>query len=412
MAGTLHGLVNRRCNRISSADYHNWRNYFAAVADFFDHLSTPAGGNYMTRIASKFGVGGSGLSHTLSATPIGTENAFGLWRLNTSARRPGGGTALGAVYFFVWSTSNNDPNTYTPSFYVAGANSSTADVSVGMAVAWREDGGSPWNVGGGATELDNGSDTWGNPIWVDGGSYLHIIPRTNNPGGTHATPKSNLINFPAMDCYNHATQFGHFHGIADADNIAMVMTNRDGMAVDPKRLAFFFWGVGDLHPNIAADPYFCYCIHEHDLPISENSNYSDSSAYNGNNGFLWRPGMAGGTPVGASLQTTPSLIQFESALTGLDAARQPNPYSSGQTDFDEAGVQLKADDAWVGWGHEPGEDDFWRLTYLVPSESLDAVNQRAAFGSPNTNEVRVTLPWPSSIGEAPGATRTVDGVTF
>lgn len=397
MAGTVHGLVNRKWDRWDTATYDNTRNIFACFAEFFDHLCTVGGGSIMTRVASQHG-NGSGLSRG----QVGSNHAWGVWKMNTSTLRPGGGTALGEVYFLLVQMASS----YDIGYVISSTTGATQRGSMSMAIAFREDGGNPWN---GGTDND-GLDEVGSPVWTAGASTVHVFPRSNNPGGSHNTNKNNvycLSGGVSPWYYYMDIAYGYFHAFADDDTIAILHTGYEGIrdADDPKVFSAMVFGLGTTQPNITTDPYFCYCWWDEQLPYSENGAYGDTGGGGMNNGGIIRPPGAAPYRVGT--------YYGEIFLNGLDSSRQPNPYSlGGGTDYDEAGLNLLCEDAWLGYSHEPGGDDFWRLVFGVPNEGYDPVAKRAAFGNLDTLSMRVSVPWPDSIGEAPGATRTLDGVFF
>jgi len=390
MGGTVHGLVNRRFTRGpgDTSDYGNIRNVFPCYAAFFDHLSTPAGGNIMTRVGQDYG-NGTGFDPVGGASPIASTYAWGLWKMNTSTLRPGGGSAMGEVYIFVAMLASVLPA--SQGLLVQGSSSTTFQATVSMSIAFREDGGDPWN---------GTASTIGSPVWTDGGvSTVHVVtPRSNNPGGSHDTNKNNMSPLGERYYYFDLT-YGYFHGIADEDNFVTVCTPKAGIYDfdDPLIYSMSVFGMGTLQPNCGSDPYFCYAWSDNAMPFGRGSTYGDTGGTAGNQGGVKLP------------RSTISTCYSSVYNPGLDNSRAPNPYSTTANIYDENGSTIYSPDAWLGWGHEPGGADFWRTIYKVPNESIDAVAQRAAFGTPTTLQDKTTLPWPTSIGEAPGATRTTNG---
>jgi hypothetical protein len=381
MGGTPHGLVNARILAARINDDAN-RDAFAIVAAFLDHLATAPGGSYTTRIASYWGSGGTGFDRTGGSNPSG-ENAFGVWRLNTSAARTGGGSALGAMYIFVaWADVS------APSGWLI--NSGTAD-GVGIVVAFLEDGNSPWN----GTTNDNGADTKGTPLWVPGGSTLHVLERSCNAGGDDATNRENTR--PAIqDKGSAVTTDHHVHCIADADNIAIIAAKTSATYGSQ----FAVWGMGlytmlDIVDSPTA--YAALSFMDNGFPLALDTDMGQiagSSVTNGG-GFVTPASGDGVHKFGYSF-----------TYTG-DTAANPNVWSAGGAVFDESAIQIHLDTGRVGY-----LDTFFRHGYGMDNESFDSTNQRVAVGSVIVAEDKLTLPWPTTIGEAPGATRTEDGVTF
>lgn len=404
MAGTLHGVVNKRIPRVADNSYNNSAHYLAAVAQFFNHLCTPAGGSYMTRVASNWG-GGSGWDYVGGSTPIGTSyhnKALGVWKLNTSTLRPGGGSALGEVYFFLVASIGNSTGARFDEWSLYNAADIYGYGEVGIQVAFNEDGSNPWA----GDSDDDGTDlprTTGGP-WDPGTSTCHVvIPRSCNSGGSHATNRDNMAALCDPDFYDFEINHAYFHGIADADNVAFLYTSSYGLETsdDPRDMGMFFFGLGELQPNCGSDPYFCWAFTDAQLGLSRGATYGDNAGSQLDyNGGAKQP------------RSSVSQLQFSLWHAGMDQNRSPNPYSSTGLIREEQGFQLYNYYSWLGYGHEPSGNDFIRFVYGVPHESYDPVNKRAAFGNLSLLSEKCTLPWPDSIGEVPGATRTDDGVYF
>lgn len=97
---------------------------------------------------------------------------------------------------------------------------STAD-GVAIAMAFREDGTSPWA----GTTNDDGADTKGATVWTPGGSVVHVFPRSNNPGpplGSHNTNKENMIRLA-----DDTSLFSRAHWVADANGIFQLFSAAD-----------------------------------------------------------------------------------------------------------------------------------------------------------------------------------------
>lgn len=402
MGGTLHGLVNKRVNRIGASDYQNLGQYFSLVAAFFDHLSTPSGGNYMTRVASNYG-GGSGFNPRGQAlgNEVGDAPHFGVWKMNTSTLRPGGGTALGEVYIFLFSNYDD----YTPfwSLRIGGATSNRAGF-MGISMAFREDGDNPWN----GTMNNNGLDTPGDPIvWTEadlgsGASTVHAFPRSNNPGGSYNTDKDNLQALGAEQFRTWDIPYAYFHGIADADNFAIFITSQYGLKEgdSPDYFATWMFGLGESKPGALVDPYCCYFFLDEEPAIGFGGSYGTTGDTEGNDGGIKPPGDTVGT------------FYLEGLGTGLSSTRQPSPYALVPGTLEEATPLLVDYFGWIGFCRDPGGSDFWRYIYGAPNEGYDATSKRAAFGHPNLQSLKITVPWPDSIGVAPGGTRSYAGEAF
>jgi len=400
MAGTVHGMVNKTFPRIADSNYSNCVHTFAAFAQFFDHLSTPAGGSIMTRISSHYG-GGTGFDYPGGANPVGYTAPMGVWKMNTSTQRPGGGSAIGEVYIFIaaFTIATSEPQ----DFGLTIAGSGNAVGKAGMQIAFAEDGSNPWK--GGVANV--GGDRPADPlVWDAGASTLHmILPRSCAPGGVASTNRDNMaqiVNNMAFDILE-----GYFHGFADDDNFIVFFSGYQAVQEDddPREYSALCFGLGELQPNCGVDPYFCYSWVEggdvNGMPFARGQTHGDSAGTNRErNGGMKSPRGDVHTAI------------YSVFHTGLDETRSPNEYSSNGLIREEQATYCYTAAAWLGYGHEPSGTDFWRIIYGVPNEALDATNKRAAFGIVSLLTEKVTVAWPDSIGEAPGATRTPAGVAF
>jgi hypothetical protein len=210
MAGTVHGILDA----VSGATYKTQVQSIFTMTWRFWQVMIAQG--YATMIANNYGNGGTGWDWYDGANPPG-ENAWFLVRMNTSTARPGGGTQLGAYYVLTqWA--------YDDSFGASPGNPGALDGNtggngVGIAVAFRTDGGNPW----GGTTGSPGSDTKGTPVWIDGGSTLVVVDASCGPSGTFVTNKENMIHF--FDRLDHT--LGRIHMVGDEDNFMLVRKEYD-----------------------------------------------------------------------------------------------------------------------------------------------------------------------------------------
>ena len=153
---------------------HNQEHYVAWV-NFFRHCET---NGLCTVVASQYGSGGTGEDFHDQANPAG-ENAF------TYAEWDAGTLRFGVLVQWA-DASNFGSSPGNPALL-----SDTTFDGVGLQMAFREDGTSPWS----GTTNDNGADSKGTPVWTPGTSTVHVFPRSNNPGppiGDHNTHKENM----------------------------------------------------------------------------------------------------------------------------------------------------------------------------------------------------------------------------
>jgi hypothetical protein len=172
----------------------------------YDFLQLMVAAGHCTRIALQYGSGGTGTDFHDGANPFG-ENAFAVYTWGSGA-----GTARDIM--IQWASAS----AFGASPGNPGAvNGGTGD-GVGIVMATREDGTSPW-AGGTA---DDGSDTKAATVWTAGGSALHVIDLANTTGGTYATNHENCLRVT-----NDTPVNMRMHVVGDADNIAVLSSESD-----------------------------------------------------------------------------------------------------------------------------------------------------------------------------------------
>lgn len=206
MSGTVCGILDALHYSTVQADRNQAT--FKIIFAFFERMV--AVGN-AARIALQYGASGTGTDWYDGANPFG-ENAFAVYRFLASA------SSVRTTDFYVliqWAD--------TASFGTAPGNpgrlkGSTSGDGIGIQMAFREDGGSPWN----GTTNNNGTDTKGATVWVAGGSVLHVLDRSCSdavPNGSWVSTKDNLL--PLCDT---TADYGRFHCIGDADGFVIFTT--------------------------------------------------------------------------------------------------------------------------------------------------------------------------------------------
>lgn len=200
MAGTLVKLLD--CKGTTSGA-NAVQEQFVLLYIFMEAM---ASAGHCTRIALQWGNGGTGTDFWDGANPFG-ENAFAVYTWGAGA-----GTARDVM--IQWAT--------TDAFGAApgnpGAiNGGTGD-GVGIVMATREDGTSPW---AGSTNND-GTDTKGSPVWSAGASVLHVLDVANTTGGSYAANKENCLR-AALGSPNAM----RLHMVGDADAIAILSSETD-----------------------------------------------------------------------------------------------------------------------------------------------------------------------------------------
>lgn len=167
-----------------------------------------------TVVASHYGTSGTGEDFHDGANPA-DDNAFIYAEWDAGVKRFG--------VLVQWA----DEESWGASGGPATMDASTVTDGVGVQMAFREDGSSPWA----GTTNDDGSDTKGTvpntgPVWTPGSSIVHVFPRSNNPGppvGSHNTDKQNHTRVGLDD----VTGFARMHFVANEDGIFQLFSNLD-----------------------------------------------------------------------------------------------------------------------------------------------------------------------------------------
>lgn len=176
MSGTIVGVVDcLHDNALVVLDADRQQNTFVNLYDFMQR--NVAVGNAALH-ASNFGSGGTGFDYHDGANPAG-ENAWAVFRFLASA------SSVRTTDFYVliqWAHNSTFGNAPGNPGELDG-DSGFGD-GVGIAMAYREDGGDPWN----GTTNANGADTKGTPVWA--GTGLHVMTEINETGASATNKES------------------------------------------------------------------------------------------------------------------------------------------------------------------------------------------------------------------------------
>ena len=243
MAGTFHGHVDCLINcpaAVSGVAQMMFANYF-------QHFQNLASSSYAQLISLYTGsnatgtpAGGGGTNYHDERNPFG-ENAWMCWKIPSGSAPDGSLSARAYDYYVLMSWCwNNNPNTGKGSPMLFNG---TTNGGVAYAVAWRDDGLSPWNGTTFSTQsnisLGYGQDTLGSSIWTAGTSSLRVFPRSNGTGGSFATNKNNLALI--WDGNPSVNQNFRMHVISDRDSLFTIIDNLDNSNYD----SWAMWGIYD-----------------------------------------------------------------------------------------------------------------------------------------------------------------------
>jgi hypothetical protein len=269
-------------------------------------------------------------------------------------------------------------------------NASATTNGVGMAVAFRIDGGNPW----GGTTGSPGSDTKGTPVWIDGGSQVVVIdPGCETGIGAFGTNKENLLMIYSAG----AASIGRVHMVGDEDNFYILgdYSNNDGY--DRLAECSLFQSFANYPCSY---PLMVRVQTSGTIPLVNNwyGSSTGSASYNG--------GIVG--PDGDGNKACQVYPYRMNGLWNSDISWSPNTLYSAQTwseyphwlqchDYQQDGRYMYAFTG--GWLGE---------VYNVPWEGINAgITKTFISSSSNPLEERYAFPWNGTL--PPGLRSSRDG---
>lgn len=375
MGGTVIGRVD--CVSIAGGGPNGTQEIFTNLYAFMKRMEVAT---YATEIANNWGSGGTGFDFHDGGSPSG-ENAWAVFRMNVSAARPGGGSELGAYYVLIQYADGTSFGTAPGS--PGKLNGSIGD-GAGISVAFLEDGTSPWN--GGTAKA--GGDAKGTPVWVPGGSTLHVVDRANNPGGTYATNRENCIR--ALPDVVSSQQ--RFHMLGDEDSLLFFGDTGLGAAYD-------FYYVGIYEPlSYLTVSYPMVCIQDGQLPLDPAQLYGSTLGNTAREGGLTVADTIG--PI-----TGAFVVGFPGANLAA-AGYNPNP-QTGVSKYDELDVMVISNEAAptpsYGWC---GNVTFFGMSWGMPTHDSNAALDKAVFGWTVATDWKCIVPWGGASPPGTGMIRT------
>lgn len=367
MSGTLVGVVDSLINGANTPLFSDrYKNAFSNLYKFMQRHVTV--GN-ATLHASNFGSGGTGFDYHDGANPSG-ENAWAVYKFLASA------SSVRTTDFYVliqWA--------YSSTFGASPGNPGAGDIAdmIGVAMAYREDNGDPWN----GTTNANGADTKGTPVWT--GTGLHVFPERNE-SGSWSTNKEGLKYVLLPDTGGGADYRTFFVG--DADGLLILGDADDDNDLDS--LQTMYLGVYTPRADLTIpNPY---------VLISDIT------------GSGTRIDQHGGVmSVTESLGVTGVQLYFPTSST----FGSPETLDGGSKwlDFPYYLIRPQSEDAveYGLLGHLP--TDLVRLNYGVPNYTVNAAFTRAIMGETNSNgSTKLSIAYGG--GAAPGIAGDRIGVVF
>lgn len=376
------------------------RDLFITILNFFNGLGSIG----VTRIASNYGQG-TGFTYGDGATPPGI-NAWAVYRFG-NATIPFYVLVQMVSYSAANSATSIVPPTGSYSWYTSTTNASKK--GVGISIAQRADGTSPW----GGTTSNNGADTKGAPVWTPGGSSLLVWPRANANTGAFATNHEALMFLTHCNVTSAVTsfndiQFGFssiWQMLADENNL--LFTWDAGDVGGPASALFYFGKFVPIQGMTNANPYVCLHNGNHDnnptvgrfLWGSPTQQLSNTYSTSGDGGIALPDATQGVKVAFTDYVNTFNAYQFHPNR----GAAVP---SAGRYDMQPV---------WVGAAEQGftgllGSINFFRMCYGLPSKFVSHDKKLAVFGSNIVNTGKIVVPWDGVT--IPGTAYSRNGIDF
>lgn len=384
MAGQIRGKIEMLLNEGNG--HNNAQALFKGLYDFF--VAHPK----VTVIARQAGSGRAAgdVGYYDSATPFGNNAWFVVKMAKTSADVPAGPRAFDYYVFVQWADGSTSLNT-APGNPGQG-NGSTSSFSagkVGIAVAIGVGGDeNAWN-GAGATI---GANTKGSPVWKvpTGGSNVHVLPRSNNAGGSHATNRENLSLLFSQYAFTANTK-ARAHVVADDDSFIIFVDNDDDNTYGVTYAGVFSVRQGLVLP-------IPFLMLSSGIPLAMNTGYGETS---GTSSFQ-----------GGAIHRDSNIGVRQLVLERLNVfvnttVNQPNRLFA-TPEFDEFPIaSALSETPHAGF---LGQVDFIRELGNIATHDSSADKKRVVIGDNNVGTVKLSIPWDGATTPKSGITR--QGIDF
>lgn len=389
MPGTQSGSVDHRTNVASPANAN--QEYFTNLFRFFN--GPLRSGSYVDLVALQTGSSAGGTNFHDQNNSFG-ENAFACFRVRSGSVPGAGVSTRRAVDYYVlfqWAdaaafgASPGNPGTI---------NGGTTD-GTAIAVAWRDDGLSPWN----GTTLANGNDTKGSSVWTAGTSSLTVFPRSNNTGGSHNTNKENMMRL--QDLSIGGTTY-RYHFIADRDCFITFTDEGDNLDYDSIYIHGTFEPLSGFITSSGGNmqmPMF-------QLGADNAGSLAVATSYGGTAGTANTNGGITGARLSGGARARDLRIDRYSNNLLANTSLQPNPQFIASR-FDEFRIPVMVFET-PDFGHV-GYIDSLTEVYNASVHDITSGSTKAIFGPTAGGTIEYVVPW---SGSAPGSTSTREGRYF
>lgn len=401
MAGTVYGKLECFSNPGSATPrYLTSQEIFKGLYDFMVYLESQ---NIVTLRARFAGVGATAASTDYwdGANPF-TANAWFLYEWRTATTTPANpsyaGTRTFPWYLLVQFGRADQATTITgnaaPATYSGLATLSSNDCFVGFSSAIGAGGDfQAWNgtLGTFGNPSSFGNQAKGTPVWKvpgSGGVDVFVFPRSNNPGGTHATNRQNLTE---LYYQSSAVTQCRFSFMADHDSIL-------GLVDESNNGNYQFVYMGEYTPRSGLNPAYPFVHLSSSLPITSGAQIGVTTGIGLNQmGVIYDSGLTVNRGVKLGM-----VGRVDEVFT---ATVQPSTLT-GSNVYDEMQLTMGVNEFFQGY---MGDISFFREVYNTTNLETNTAGSKLIVGTPTVASIKIVVPWKTGLTPGSGATR--DGTT-
>lgn len=385
MAGQIRGKIE--CFLNEGNGNNNAQALFKGLYDFF--VAHPKA----TLVARQAGAGraATDIGYYDSPTPFGENAWFVVKMARTDTDVPAGPRAFDYYVLVQYASNANGFNVSpgNPGLFF-GSTSSFSTGKVGMAVAIGVGGdGNPWN-GAGATV---GANTKGAPVWKvpSGGTQVHVLPRSNNTGGSQSTNRENTAHIFSQSA--GSSPKARMHIVADDDSFVVAVDMDDDNTYQAA-----FVGMVTPRQGLSLSYPLVMVSDNGTLPWAINSVYGDLSGSSGQQG--------GGIHRDNAVGVRQLIMERLSALVNTSSL-QPNRLFA-TPEFDEFPLACAINET----PHHGllGQVEFLREVGNIATHDASSDKKRCVVGTSSIPSVKLSIPWDGSTTPKSGITR--QGIDF
>jgi hypothetical protein len=379
MGGQVRGKIEMLLNEGNG--HNNAQALFKGLYDFF--VAHPKA----TLVARQAGAGRAAgdTGYYDSGTPFGNNAFFVVKMAKTSTDAPAGPRAFDYYVLIQWADGSTQLGAAPGNPGLAnGSASSLSAGKVGIAVAIGVGGDEdPWNGAGASL----GAHTKGTPVWKvpSGGSHVHVLPRSDNAGGAHATNRENLSLLFSQYAFTANTKV-RAHVVADDDSFVVFLDNDDD-----NTYGVTYAGVFNVRQGLVLPIPFLML--SSGVPLAMNTAYGETA---GSSGF-----QGGAIHRDSSIGARQLVLERLNVLVNT-TVNQPNRLFA-TPEFDEFPIACALSETpHAGF---LGQIDFMRELGNIATHDTSSDKMRVVIGDNNVGTVKVSIPWDGATTPKSGITR-------